>query len=91
MFKWIKNIFSKKEKSKESEKKYKTTSEVSFVDLTGKDIILEVKVNGNETLLNIHDKKNEIDFSFDRELVTLLSVLLQSYILHETFPNLEED
>ncbi len=89
MFNWLKKMTSKR--TKKDKKEYKTTHEVSFVDLTGKDVILEIRINGNETLLSIHDKKNELEFSFDHELVTLLNVLLQSYILHETFPNLEEE
>lgn len=88
LFNWFKKVkhFSPKKKNK-----YKTVREVSFTDLSGKEIYLTIQVNGNSTLLAIHDEKTEFEFLLDHELVALLHVLLQSYDLYEVFPDLEDD
>lgn len=88
MFKKILNKLKIKSKTKKTE--YKTTQDVSFIDLSGKELTLEIRINGNNTALAIIDKKNNQEFILDHELVTLLNVLLQSYNLHETFPIIEE-
>lgn len=89
----LKKLFKKLLPSKnlKVKKVYKTAQEVSFVDLAGKEISLEIRVNGNDTVLVIKDKKNEVEFMLDAELTTLLNVLLQSYITHTTFPDLDQE
>lgn len=89
----LKRLFKKLLPSKKSKPKkiYKTAQEVSFVDLAGKEIFLEIRVNGNDTILVIKDKKEETEFMLDTELTTLLNVLLQSYITHTTFPDLDQE
>ena len=92
----FKKIFSKikaalpKKKLKRI-KKYNTTQEVSFVDLAGNIIKLEIRVNGNENMLVLTDKKQQIEVILDQELSTLLTVLLQSYTMHNIFPDLDEE
>lgn len=92
----FKKIFSKikaalpKKKLKRI-KKYNTTQEVSFVDLAGNIIKLEIRVNGNENMLVLTDKKQQIEIILDQELSTLLAVLLQSYTMHNIFPDLDEE
>ena len=86
MFKFIKKIVKKGVKK---QRKYDTTSEVSFKDSTGKEIVLEIKVNGNNTLLIIKDKKSEVEFALDKDCTALLAGLVQSYILYDIFPDLE--
>lgn len=92
----FKKIFSKiktalpKKKLKRI-KKYNTTQEVSFVDLAGNIIKLEIRVNGNENMLVLTDKKQQIEIILDQELSTLLTVLLQSYTMHNIFPDLDEE
>jgi len=89
----LKRLFKKLSLSKKSTNKkiYKTAAEVSFVDLAGKEVFLEIRVNGNSTILVIKDKKEETEFMLDSELATLLGVLLQSYISHEVFPDLDQE
>ena len=87
MFKKLKTLFKAKPRKR---KKYETAQEVSFFDLAGKEVKLEIRINGNDTLLAVKDEKNNSEIMLDKELVTLIDVLLQSYILHEVFPNLEE-
>ena len=92
----FKKIFSKikaalpKKKLKRI-KKYNTTQEVSFVDLAGNINKLEIRVNGNENMLVLTDKKQQIEVILDQELSTLLTVLLQSYTMHNIFPDLDEE
>jgi len=86
VFSSIKKLFKKKIKA---QKEYTTSSEVSFKDSTGKKIELEIKANGNTTLLIIKEK--ELNFVLDKECVSLLIILLQSYVQYETFPDLNED
>lgn len=89
MFSKVKQLFSK-HKSRRKEI-YQTTESVSLKDLTGKKIILEIKVNGNNTMLLIRDKdETQTIFTLDQETALLLNVLLQSYSLHGVFPDLEE-
>lgn len=81
----FKQFFRKRNKYNKS---YQTAQEVSFTDVSGKEITLEIRVNGNDTLLVMIDKKTETEFSFDKDLISLFSVLLQSYVLHEIFLDL---
>ena len=87
MFRKIKQIFSKKKKPT----KYKTTQEVTFRDIAGKEVILEIKVNGNTTLLSIHDEDKVTEFMFDQEAATLFDALLQYYAMHGIFPDLSDE
>lgn len=80
-----------KKRKNRNKKGYKTAQSASFKDLMGKEVVLEIKTNGNDTLLLIRDKKQDLQFALDKELVSLLDVLLQSYVLHEVFPDFEEE
>lgn len=86
MFKKIKQIFSKKKKFM----RYKTTQQVTFRDISGKEIFLEIRVNGNDTLLSIYDKDKSTEFVFDQEAATLFNALVQYYTMHGVFPDLSE-
>ena len=89
MFSKVKQIFKRKKKKKDS---YKIAESVSFKDLTGKQITLEIKTNGNDTMLLIRDKDDtQSIFTLDQEIAVLLNVLLQSYSLHGVFPDLEDN
>lgn len=87
MFSKVKQIFSKPKKQRKNS--YQTTEVVSFKDLTGKLIKLEIKTNGNDSMLLIQDKEDL--FTLDQEGAVLLSVLLQSYSIHGIFPNLDNE
>lgn len=91
MFSKVKQLFFKRKNKKKDG--YSTTESVSIKDLTGKKLILEIQVNGNNTMLLLRNKEKdgEIVFSFDQELALLLNVLLQSYSLHGVFPNLGDE
>jgi len=90
MFSKVKQIFIKRKNKKKNS--YQTTESVSFKDLTGKRITLEIKTNGNNTMLLIRDKdENQSMFTLDQETALLLNVLLQSYSLHGVFPDLEDN
>ena len=87
MFRKIKQIFSKKKKPT----KYKTTQEVMFRDLAGKEVTLEIRINGNDTLLSIHDEDKTIEFLFDQDTATLFDALIQYYAMHGIFPDLSDE
>lgn len=85
-------VFQKvKQKSKRDKKQYKVVQSASFADLAGKNVELEIRVNGNNKLLSIKiENENQIEIMLDQEKSILLSVLLQSYAAHEVFPDLDE-
>lgn len=84
----VKQYFFKRKNRKNG---YQTTESVSIKDLSGKRITLEIKTNGNSTMLLIKDKEDtQAVFTLDQETSLLLTVLLQSYSLHGIFPDLEE-
>ena len=88
MFRKIKQIFSKKKKKPT---KYKTTQEVTFRDIAGREIILEIKINGNATLLSIHDEDKVVEFMFDQDTATLFDALIQYYAMYGIFPDLTDE
>jgi hypothetical protein len=89
MFSKVKQLF--KERKNKKKDMYQTTESVSLRDLTGKKITLEIKTNGNNTMLLIRDKdETQTLFTLDQETALLLNVLLQSYSLHGVFPDLED-
>ena len=89
LFSKLKTVLPKKPKKKV--RRISTAQEVSFADLAGTSLILEIRTNGNDSMLVLTDKKNTVEFLFDQELATLLSVLVQSYAVHEIFPDLDEE
>lgn len=90
MFSKVKQLFIKQKNKNKSG--YQITESVSIKDLTGKRIVLEIKKNGNNTMLLIRDKEDtSVIFTLDPEIALLLNVLLQSYSLHEVFPDLDEE
>ena len=89
LFSKFRNILPKKLPKKI--KRISTVQEVSFTDLAGTSLILEIRTNGNDTMLVLTDKKSQLEFLFDQELATLLSVLIQSYAVHKVFPDLDEE
>lgn len=94
MFKTVKRLFSKpklKITKSNNIKQYVTTNIVSFHDLTGKDVYLEIKTNGNSTLVTIHDKDKKTEFKLDQEQAILMGALLQEYGITGKFPDLEDE
>lgn len=90
MFNKVKQYFSKRKNKKKNT--YHTTESVSFKDLTGKRITLEIQTNGNNTMLLIRDKEDTKSlFTLDQEIALLLNLFIQSYTLHGVFPNLEDE
>lgn len=90
MFSKVKQFFGKRKPAKKSGT-YLTAESVSLKDLCGKKIVLEIKTNGNDSMLLIKDKSDTQQiFTLDRDCALLLIVLLQSYSLHGVFPDLEE-
>ena len=87
MFKKVKQIFSKRKKRA----KYNTTQSVKFRDIAGKEITLEIRVNGNDTLLSVYDTDKTIEFLFDQETAVLFNALVQYYAMHNVFPDLSEE
>lgn len=90
MFQFLKKL-KLKFKLKSKKKPISTTNEVSFSDLAGTAINLQVRINGHDTVIAIVDEKNGYEIILDHGLATLLTVMLQSYNLHETFLNLEDE
>ena len=76
MFSKVKQLFIKRKNKNKSG--YQITESVSIKDLTGKRIVLEIKKNGNNTMLLIRDKEDtSVIFTLDPEIALLLNVLLQ--------------
>ena len=88
MFKRIKRFFSKIKTKKRDE--YQTAGTVTFKDLKGTKTILEIRSNGNNTMLLLRDGEDKVEFAFDPEITSILTVLLQSYLLHGIFPDLTD-
>lgn len=88
MFAKVKQFFTRRKSAKKD--KYQIAESVSFKDLSGNQITLEIKQNGNDTILLIRDKDTKVLCAIDQELSLLINVLLQSYSLHGVFPDLEE-
>lgn len=87
MFSKVKQIFSKRKKKA----KYSAAQSVKFRDISGKEIVLEIRVNGNDTLLSIHDPDKTVEFLFDQETAVLFNALVQYYAMHNVFPDLSEE
>ncbi|MBO4622466.1 MAG: hypothetical protein J5691_01130 [Bacilli bacterium] len=87
MFSKVKQLFSKRKKRA----KYNTTQSVKFRDMAGKEIVLEIRVNGNDTLLSIHDPDKTVEFLFDQEAAVLFDALVQYYAAHNVFPDLTDE
>lgn len=83
--------FLKKIKFKRKRKEILTTKELSFSDLAGTPVILQIRINGNDTLLALVDEKNGTEFLLDHELATLLNLMIQSYNLHEAFLSFDDE
>jgi len=77
MFKNIKKYFTKSKNK--SPKPFYTTSMVSFQDMKLQNIVLEVRSNGNDTLLHILEKKNNTEFILNDEQCVLFSAILNEY------------
>lgn len=90
MFQFLKKL-KPNFKFRSKKKQIHTSKEVSFTDLAGTAIDLQVRVNGHDTVVAIIDEKNGYEIILDHGLATLLSVMLQSYNAHETFLNLEDE
>jgi hypothetical protein len=90
MLKRIKKLFPKKSKFT-YQAEYEITESVSFHDLAGKDLHLEIRTNGNSTIVVLFDDKKTVEFQLDQEKATLFGVLLQSYATHGVFPQLGLD
>lgn len=56
-----------------------TNRPIRFQDLGMKNISLEVKPSGNDTIFVIHEEKNNTDIMLDKEQCLLVGAILNEY------------
>ena len=78
MFNIIKKWFRKTENSENNEN-FSEMQIVSFNDLKAQNITIEVRQNGNNTILVITENKSKTEIILDKEQCILLSALFNEY------------
>lgn len=76
MFGYLKKIFKR---HKNIKKIVIENKPITFKDLQLKDIIIQVKPNGNDTMLELIDLKEKDSLIFDREQCLLLATIFNEY------------
>lgn len=78
MFNIMKKLFRKTENSKTDEK-ISEFQVITFSDLKAQNISVEVRQNGNSTILVITENKSKTEIILDKEQCILLSALFTEY------------
>lgn len=86
MFNTIKKLFRKTENSKNNEKISEIQS-ITFNDLKAQVITVEVRQNGNNTILILTENKTKTEIMLDKEQCILLSALFAEYYEKENISN----
>ena len=78
MFNIIKKWFRKTENFENNEN-FSENQIITFSDLKAQNIIVEVRQNGNNTILVITENKSKTEIILDKEQCILLSALFSEY------------
>lgn len=78
MFNIIKKWFRKTENFENNEN-FSESQIITFSDLKAQNITIEVRQNGNNTILVITENKSKIEIILDKEQCILLSALFSEY------------
>lgn len=78
MFNIIKKWFRKTENFENNEN-FSENQIITFSDLKAQNIIIEVRQNGNNTILVITENKSKTEIILDKEQCILLSALFSEY------------
>lgn len=78
MFNIMKKLF-RKTKNFENQEKISETQVITFNDLKAQVITVEVRQNGNNTILVITENKSKTEIILDKEQCILLATLFNEY------------
>lgn len=82
----FKGLFSKKKKVKRIQKNSDFT--INFNDLTSQGFIISTKKNGNKVIFSLSTEKDNFEMLLDEEQCTLLSIILQDFIINKNLNNI---